>query len=340
MQRSAPYKPYRPKPNQTGAIRYVLILGLLLGTFAIFRSVAGHALSNGSPIKSGIAGYCLDDRDNSAAQGTEADASACNATAAQDWTVTGDTITRGDTHCLAVQNNAQSAGSAVVSNTCDSSAGQIWLRDKSGFINPNSGLCLDVPGGKTGSQLDIANCTNLSRPGETWTATINDSGTPKTTAPCGDTEGQKVACYAEKEWAVWQSGKPNHETLLNNYTDGAPYEEWCADFVSYVYKEAGYPFKGGETDGWDENIAGNIQNLGFTKHAAAGYTPKAGDVAYFNYNGGHVEIVISGGKTPTFIYGNSSAVDPATGNGRMAANTMTSDGSAGQLIYYLSPNGS
>jgi len=64
-----------------------------------------------------------------------------------------------------------------------------------------------------------------------------------------------VACYAAKEWAAWQAPGSNHNALLNVYADGNGYEEWCADFISYVYKEAGYPFSGGERDGWDEYLA-------------------------------------------------------------------------------------
>ncbi len=339
MQRSFHNQAPRSAPNQAGAVRYVLILALLIGTFATFRSVIGHALAGGAPVKSGIAGYCLDDRHGSTVAGTPVEVSACNATAAQDWTVTSDTITRDGNRCLSVRDNGQAAGQQVVSDNCSGAPGQVWLRDKSGFMNPNSGLCLNVPGGKAGVQLDIAVCAALAGPDETWSlAAANGNSGPG--SPCQGGEGQKVACYAEQQWTAWQSGAPSHEALLNSYTDGAPYEEWCADFVSYVYRQAGHPFTKGEADGWDENIAGNIQNMGFTKHSAANYTPKAGDVAYFDYDGGHVEIVISGGPTPTFIYGNSSTVDPATGNGQMAANTITQNGAAGQVVYYLSPDGS
>jgi len=66
--------------------------------------------------------------------------------------------------------------------------------------------------------------------------------------------------------------------------------------------------------------------------------PLAGDVAYFNYGGGHVEIVVSGGQTPTFVYGDSGVTDPTTGNGQMTTNTITQKANEGQLIYYLSPN--
>ena len=177
----------------------------------------------------------------------------------------------------------------------------------------------------------VASCSYLSQPYEVWTSDISPS--------CNNlSQGDKVACTAVQEWTRWQSGTPSHETLLNTYTDGAPYEEWCADFVSYIYKEAGYPFTGGETNGWDENIASNIQYQGFTLHQSPGYTPQPGDVAYFDYSGGHVEIVVSGGSKPTFVYGNSATIDPTTGNGEMEANTITSKGSEGQVVYYLSPH--
>jgi hypothetical protein len=188
---------------------------------------------------------------------------------------------------------------------------------------------LAIPDAQTKQQLVLASCSYITQPYEQWTST--------TTPTCKDaTDGQRVACYAIKEWTTWQSGTPSHEALLNTYTDGAPYEEWCADFVSYVYKEADAPFTNGETDGWDENIASNVQNQGFTLHPAILYTPQVGDVAYFNYTGGHVEIVISGGSTPTYIYGNSATIDPTTGNGQMEANTISNEGNLGGVSYYLS----
>jgi hypothetical protein len=147
-----------------------------------------------------------------------------------------------------------------------------------------------------------------------------------------------VACYAERQWAAWQAGSSNHQALLTDYTDGNSYEEWCADFVSYVYREAGYPFTNGERDGWDEYDADNIQYMGLTMHAASNYTPQPGDIAYFDYPGGHVEIVVAGGPHPTFIYGDSNTIDPTINNGDMNEDSLTSDGAAGQVMYYLSPS--
>jgi len=337
------YKRRPRNPDQAGLIRFVLVLGLLAVTTMAFRSVIGHALPATSPINSGLSGYCLDVRHDDSAANAEADSWRCNGSQAQAWVIDGDMIKHGNS-CLTVQNNGTTAGDNVVLDSCQAAAGQVWLRDRQGYENPNGGLCLAVPNAVTGVPLVVASCAALSQPNETWTPTVSktrdDSAGAAANCAAG-AEGQRVACDAEQAWTVWQSGSPSHEALLNSYTDGAPYEAWCADFVSYVYKEAGYPFSGGETNGWDENLAGNIQNMGFTKHDAAGYVPQAGDVAYFDYPGGHVEIVISGGKQPTFVYGDSATIDPSTGNGDMEANTITQDGPEGHVLYYLSPdNGS
>lgn len=310
------------------AVVFVLGFSIIL----TFHSVISHAAGVTSNIKSGVAGYCLDDHDGSTLSNATVDSWGCNDSVAQDWTIGPGIIQQANNLCLSVEANGITVGDNVALNTCNQATGQVWLRDRGGFENPSSGLCLSMPNSETKKQLIVASCSYLSQPYEIWTSAMSprcDSGT----------QGDRIACYAEKEWTQWQSGSPSHETLLNSYTDGAPYEEWCADFVSYVYKEAGYPFTNGETNGWDENIASNVQNMGFTRHpASSSYVAKPGDVAYFDYAGGHVEIVVSGGKTPTFVYGNSATIDPTTGNGQMEANTITSKGSEGQVVYYLSPN--
>jgi hypothetical protein len=351
--------------NQIGASQHAVLLGvvLLLSIIGVFRLVQSHAAAASPKLNSGISGYCLDDHADSTASGATVDIWKCNDTGAQAWAVISTSITHDTSDCLTVQGNSNASGSAVVLDTCDASAGQVWLRDKGGYQNPNSGLCLaassasTVLPGESKTATVIATCDDLASPQEVWTPTALNSGEAKDSGPSTDSdstfndaidalcsgtddnkEGDKVACYAAADWTTWQAGSPDHETLLTSYTDGAPYEEWCADFVSYAYKQAGYPFTGGEADGWDESNANNIQNMGFVKHSAtSGYLPKAGDIAYFDYSGGHVEIVVSGGRTPTFVYGNSATIDPTTGNGQMMANTTTSDGSQGQVVYYLSP---
>ena len=326
-------QPKPPKKHFGGKIVLGLVLLIVVALIATHLR-PGSADAAASEIHSGVAGYCLDVHKNGTAAGTTVDNYSCNSTPAQSWTTTYDKIQHGNNLCLSVQGNSKIAGSSVVLNPCSQDPGQVWLRDQNGFENPNSGMCLALPTGNDAEQVIIATCSLPSQMAEKWTPPDNQSS-----SSCQQgTNGDKIACEAAKEWNTWQSEPTNHPALLSSYTDGAPYEEWCADFVSYVYREAGYPFTGGEANGWDESNANNVQNMGFTMHSPANYTPKPGDVAYFDYSGGHVEIVVSGGKTPTFVYGNSGTIDPTTGNGQMEANTKTSDGSLGSLVYYLSPN--
>src|SRR5262249_31662198 len=93
---------------------------------------------------------------------------------------------------------------------------------------------------------------------------------------------QKVVCLAQQELARWnQIIKANRHPFLQyapritqdntgpNYSfsysdgwecndtqvpggnscDGQGTQEWCADFASWIYKQAGYPFSGG-ANGW------------------------------------------------------------------------------------------
>lgn len=325
-----------PQPVKRHRLRLLFVATIAFIGITVFGSISGHATTGAAAIKSGITGYCLDDHKDLTTQDNTVEAWGCNGSTAQNWTVSRDTITHLGSYCLSVKNGANTQNSPVVLNSCSGTPGQIWLRDKSGYQNPNSGLCLAAPNNASDTPLVLASCDGISQSGEQW----NPSSGSLLHANCPDLKtGEKIACYAEQEWTAWQASSSNHENLLAGYTDGNAYEEWCADFVSYIYKEAGYPFTQGERDNWDEYDANSVQNMGFTMHnVSSGYVPQPGDVAYFNYDGGHVEIVVAGGKTPTFVYGDSGTIDPATGNGDMKANTITNDGDVGGVVYYLSPN--
>ena len=333
--------PRREKVNKKTNHHFRLwsLVVLLLFGIAVFGSTIGHASTPYPAIKSGIDGYCIDNHGNSESSNNPINSEYCNNSDAQNFTLTGTTINHDSTYCLGVANNSVTPYAKIVLNTCSGASGQVWLRDRGGFQNPNSGLCLAIPESLTGVELVASPCSDLSQFNEQWTP-VSAKGTPISGNNCGaeTLEGARVGCFATQEWTAWQAKPSSHYSLLNNYTDGNSYEQWCADFVSYVYKEAGYPFSQGER-GWDEYNANNIQNMAnFTLHyASSNYVPRTGDVAFFDYAGGHVEIVVSGGKNPTFVYGDSATPDPVTGNGDMMANTITNDGINGQVIYYLTP---
>lgn len=337
---------YRPLPRHTSFYRNsrrarlkqhhrgLLLLGLLLGIICILPLSRIHAEIATTTIRSVADGNCLDDYRGVTAANARVDISTCGSPT-QEWTASYERIMHGITYCLGVQGDSPVAGSRVVMNPCSQTPGQVWLSDQGGFINPNSGLCLTAPT-QLAQSLTVEPCHLHSMKREQWSL-LTARGTPYNLSCSNLTKGQLVACLAVAQWATWQSTSANHNNSLNLYTDGNNYEEWCADFVSYIYKMAKQPFTQGERDNWDEYDANNIRNMGFTMHDPASYIPQPGDIAYFNYAGGHVEIVASGGPTPTFVYGDSGTIDPATGNGDMEANTITSDGSLGQLVYYLSP---
>jgi hypothetical protein len=322
------------------AVLSIVIIAMFFVVFGGLELFSNHASSATPQIKSGSSGYCIEASSKTDAIGSSVNISPCSSADAQNWGVNGSYITHDSKYCLSVEADGTTAGNKTVLNQCSDASGQVWLSDNGGYYNPNSEMCLSTPAGKTSGQLIINSCKYLSNNSETWTpqsSADSDTNNSNKVSCANDTKGEKIACYAEKEWTAWQSPSSNHENILNNYTDGNAYEEWCADFVSYVYQEAGYPFTQGERSGWDEYDANNIQNQGFTIHTNSNYIPQPGDVAFFDYPGGHVEIVVSGGKNPTFVYGDSATIDPSTGNGEMEANTIRGD-SEGQVIYYMSPN--
>jgi len=317
----------KPHKEHKGGL---VLIGLILLALVLSWTFLGtsHASTESGQIKSGWNGYCLDDYKSKLISGNQVDLWGCNGSSAQDWKVSLTQISREGNLCLTANSKTK-----ITVKTCNQDPTQVWIKDSTSFINPSSGLCLSAPKGGEDQSLSLDTCNNLTSSAKSWSPYID-----LLNYQCSGTQGQVVACNAVKEWIKWSNEPNNHLSLLNTYTGGASYEEWCADFVSYVYKESGYPFSNGNYGGWDENNAPDIISQGFTADNNQGYLPKVGDVAFFDYNGGHVEIVVVGGKNPTFVYGNSAVNDPTTGNGDMAVNNITSKANEGSLQYYMTPN--
>ncbi len=331
-----------PLKSQGGFIRLAMLMAmsavLVWSSFNVFGLANVSADAAQPEIRSAAGDYCIDDFHGSKKPASIVDAWNCNGTASQKFYLSGKQIKLDSKYCLDIYH------AKVVLNLCSSSKTQDWQADGVGLMNNFNNQCLSLPKVKTGIELTTSSCDNLSSVNESWTPSVW-RGKPMmalSSPACNQKKvGQRVACYAERQWLAWETEPQLRPYLLNDYTDGNAYEEWCADFVSYVYREAGQPFSGGErgTNGWDEYDANNIQYMGFSYHqAGSGYVPMPGDVAFFDYPGGHVEIVVSGGAHPTFIYGDSGTIDPVTRNGNMAKNQIVSDGTTGQVVYYLSPD--
>lgn len=321
-------------PTPGSSKRMVKLFFCLIILAVIFIAVSSfghlHASSRGTLVKSGYDGYCLDNYHDQNITGNQVDIWSCDGGASQDWDVSLTSIAKPGNLCL----SANSVTSISLEN-CNQSGKQVWLEDDNQLYNPHFGLCLTANSSGNGQVLVLESCGLTDKASQEFNPSIDLSD-----VPCSGSQGQKVACTAVKEWILWQAHPNDRINYLTTITGGAPYEEWCADFVSYIYQQAGYPFSNGNYDNWDENIAGDIVNQGFTVDQSSSYVPQPGDVAYFDYPGGHVEIVIVGGKNPTFIYGDSDTIDPYINNGAMGANDITNQPGLGSVQYYMSPNSS
>ena len=101
---------------------------------------------------------------------------------------------------------------------------------------------------------------------------------------------QKVIRLARQEFMANPPG--------TKYSQGAN-EPWCADFISWLFKEAGSPLKNPHTGSW--RIPGTFtlreyyQQVGKFKPADSGYTPRPGDVAIYHGSpifGDHTHMVL------------------------------------------------
>ncbi len=128
----------------------------------------------------------------------------------------------------------------------------------------------------------------------------------------------RIVSIAQSQVGVRESPMgSNGGTAVYKYTTGRN-EAWCADFVSWVYKQAGTPFTGGWAYSWQIPAVYDmkiwLQNKGVWHWRTDNYTPRPGDVVAFNWNGyrnsrvgNHVGIVKKvSGTTLYTIEGNSS----------------------------------
>ena len=112
-----------------------------------------------------------------------------------------------------------------------------------------------------------------------------------------------IADILRAEYAEQPSG--------TKYSEGVT-EPWCADFVSWVYHEAGVPLANPHSGSW--RIPGTYtlreyyESTGTFRPADSDYTPKLGDTMLYdnpNQFGQHVNIVLTvDGDTITTIGGN------------------------------------
>ena len=78
----------------------VAVIVALGGIFSLLFLGISHAGGQGSPIKSGWSGYCLDDYRSKKVEGNQVDLWPCNDSAAQDWQINLTQIIHNNDMCL------------------------------------------------------------------------------------------------------------------------------------------------------------------------------------------------------------------------------------------------
>jgi Phage tail lysozyme/CHAP domain len=127
--------------------------------------------------------------------------------------------------------------------------------------------------------------------------------------------GGSIVSVAEREYNE-NKGITEYGGDISEYTTGRQ-EAWCADFVSWVHKDAGTPFTDGGAGGWQHPSVLELQSWFQEKQTyfkVGSQPPQPGDVAFYigaqTPDGGssqHVNIVVAvNGSTMTTIGGNES----------------------------------
>ncbi|WP_031525622.1 SGNH/GDSL hydrolase family protein [Streptomyces sp. NRRL F-5123] len=128
--------------------------------------------SASGPVRSGIAGKCLDVRNGSSTDGTPVQIYGCNNAAAQNWTAYADGTLRAVGKCLDATGRGTANGTKIEIWTCNGGANQVWQAVNGSYRNPVSGRCLDDPAASTtdGTQLQLWDCNGQAN--QEWTALV------------------------------------------------------------------------------------------------------------------------------------------------------------------------
>jgi hypothetical protein len=150
-----------------------------------------------------------------------------------------------------------------------------------------------------------------------------------------------VGSYCNPYSAYWGSGKTCRD---GNYLS----EEWCADFVAWVWHRAGVPFTYGYNSGEINGGAVSFYQWGVangTWHAVnSGYTPQPGDAVVYGLNtptdtsADHVAIVTSGeARDPNVVDGDWWLGNGKGNGGVVAATDQTTATGSDSVSGYVSP---
>jgi hypothetical protein len=134
----------------------------------------------------GLDGLCLGNQNALNTEGNPMVVATCDGDAGQQWSVYSDSTLRTEGGCLDVVGAGTTSGTDVDWYPCNGTDAQDWTYESNGeLVNPNSGLCLDVPGGDTSDRLDIETCTDAAY--QQWKLPTSTANTVTVTNPGSQT---------------------------------------------------------------------------------------------------------------------------------------------------------
>jgi hypothetical protein len=177
----------------------------------------------------------------------------------------------------------------------------------------NGGVSAGIPGSSGSSDSGCASSTTSCTSGAGGGTTSDLSQTR-----------QDVVCIAQAQLTLWET-QPDYKTANFPYAakgfldySNQVYEEWCADFASWVYDQAKYPLN--PDPNWITPGVSTIETIGkanqnFHWHPeSSGYVPQPGDLAIHSTSGNpdyHVNIFISStNNVSTYIGGDQGDYGP------------------------------
>jgi hypothetical protein len=129
--------------------------------FTLISRSTGTGPSGGTgPVRSGVAGKCLDLPGGTTANGTKAELWTCNGGTNQSWTLPQDNTLRISGKCLDATGAGTANGTLLEIWDCTGGGNQVWQPYNGGYRNPASGRCIDDPGATTtdGTHLELWDC--------------------------------------------------------------------------------------------------------------------------------------------------------------------------------------
>jgi beta-glucanase (GH16 family) len=128
----------------------------------------GTGTGTGTGAITGLAGKCVDVRSAHTANRTRVQLFTCNATSAQQWTVSGATIMALG-KCLDVSGAGTADGTRVQLYQCNGTAAQDWTYTNGELVNPHAGKCLDVTDNQPADWTPLQLWTCAGTPNQKWT---------------------------------------------------------------------------------------------------------------------------------------------------------------------------